>query len=207
MTNFTINKHVKVLQNSVMQNNTVVYFNDDKVYIIDPSFEATSIYQDYQDYKNKVVILTHSHYDHIGNVSALNNFADVIIMSAKVKLNKKQMTSDIFFDTHELNWDKVKFVEDGDVYDNLRFYHTPGHSIDSMCVSINNEIMISGDHVFCNSIGRTDLPTSSPQQMIESLQYFKKVLKDNPSIHLVIPGHGKYVSVEELLDINHYLLV
>ncbi len=205
LTTFTINKHVKVLQNSVMQNNTVVYCNNDKVYIIDPSFDASEIYKQFNDYKHKYVILTHSHFDHIGKVEALNTFADVIYMSNKVKENKKNLTPDIFFDTTLLNWDKVQFIQDKQELDGMTFYHTPGHSIDSMCVVIG-DIIAAGDHIFPEAIGRTDLPTSNPQQMYQSILYFKQIIRDQ-KINLMIPGHGRYLSIDELLEINHYLLV
>ncbi len=205
LTTLTINKHIKVLQNSVMQNNTIVYFKDDNVYIIDPSFVAKDVYKQYKDYKHKYVILTHSHYDHIGDVDALNNFADIIYMSSKVKEHKKQMVSNIFYDTDKLDWNKVQFVDDKQTIHDMTFYHTPGHSIDSMCLIIG-DIILSGDHVFPEAIGRTDLPTGNPTQMYQSILYFKQILKDK-EIKLMIPGHGRYLSIDELFEINHYLLV
>ncbi len=204
LTTFTINKQIKVLQNSVMQNNTVVYSNDDKVYIIDPSFDAKEVYKQYKDYKQKYVILTHSHFDHIGDVEALNNFADTIYMSSQVKEHKKELVFNIFFNTDKLDWDKVQFIEDKQGLDGISFYHTPGHSIDSMCVVID-DVIVAGDHIFPEAIGRTDLPTSNSKQMYQSILYFKQILKDK-DIEIMVPGHGRYLSIEELFKINHYLL-
>ncbi len=205
MNNFTINKQIKILQNSVMENNTIIYCIDDSVYVIDPSFEASSIYQQYNNFKNKYVILTHSHFDHIGDVLSLNQFAHKIYMSSAVKDIKNQLDKKIFYDIDLLDWNKVEFIDDKQVIGDIHFYHTPGHSADSMCIVIG-DVMIAGDHVFATAIGRTDLPTSNPKQMYESILYFKEILKDK-NIQVMIPGHGKYVSVEDLLKFNHYLLV
>ncbi len=102
MQTFTLNKQVKIYQNSVMENNTIVVSTPDKVFVIDPSFRASQIYQEYKDVPHRYVILTHCHYDHIGNLEALNEFAHEIIMSSKVKDHKTKMMPNIFFEVDKL---------------------------------------------------------------------------------------------------------
>lgn len=203
MQTFTINKQLKIYQNSVMQNNTIVYTQDDTVYIIDPSFQAAELYQQYNDFKHKFIILTHSHYDHIGDVEKLSQWADTIYVSSAVKKHKKEMQNQVFFDHQLLTWDKVQYVDNKEKINNIQCFHTPGHSADSMCLLIG-DVLISGDHIFYTAIGRTDLPTSNPQQMHESILYFKKIL-DDYHVKMIIPGHGKYCSKDELLTVNFYL--
>ena len=188
-----------------MQNNTIVVLQSNQVFIIDPSFDAEQIYKEYKGVEHKYVILTHCHYDHIGNLEALNQFADQIIMSDKVKDNKKKMLSDIFFATDKLAWDKVKFVHDKMTYKGFTFFQTPGHSIDSMCV-LYGSVLASGDHIFYASIGRTDLATSDDQQMYQSILYFKQFI-DAYRVEIVIPGHGQYLNVDLLKEVNPYLQV
>ena len=67
----------------------------------------------------------------------------------------------------------------------------------------NDIFIITGDHIFANSIGRTDLLTSDPVMMNESLNKMKKIIKNKN--YIIIPGHGDIVSSNELLENNPFL--
>ena len=67
----------------------------------------------------------------------------------------------------------------------ITYLYTPGHT--SGCgVYLFDDIMISGDTLFCESYGRTDLPSGNDAQMIQSLKRLKELDGD----YQVIPGHG-----------------
>ena len=71
-----------------------------------------------------------------------------------------------------------------------RVIHTPGHTQGSVCFYNEYEkVLISGDTVFYQSYGRTDLPDGSEEQMQKSLSNIFETL---PSDVLVYPGHGVY---------------
>lgn len=67
----------------------------------------------------------------------------------------------------------------------LRVLHTPGHTIDSMCIVAGDRVF-TGDTLLIGATGRTDLPTGDPQQLYDSL--FGKLLKLDPAL-LVYPAH------------------
>ena len=69
----------------------------------------------------------------------------------------------------------------------LRVLHTPGHTRGSICLYCPEEaVLFSGDTLFAGSIGRTDLPESSPEDMTRSLARLAQ-LPDETAIY---PGHG-----------------
>lgn len=91
------------------------------------------------------ILLTHSHWDHIGN---LEFFPNAKVYSAK-------------------NIDTLTLIR-------FRVIKTPGHTKDSLCFLYKN-ILFSGDTLFHHGTGRTDLPESEPNKMKESIDKLKKL--------------------------------
>ncbi len=142
----------------------------------------------------KYVILTHGHYDHIGYAKQL---AD--LYGAKIVCGRK---SNEFFQNNILNhsafhedFENIKpfsgdlLLYDGDKFKlgntEITYISTPGHTVDSGCYIFDNNI-IAGDTLFCESYGRTDLPTGSDSDMINSIKRLKSIEGD----YNVLPGHG-----------------
>lgn len=71
-----------------------------------------------------------------------------------------------------------------------RVIHTPGHTEGSVCFYNESEkVLVSGDTIFYQSYGRTDLPGGNEDQMQKSLSNIFETL---PGDILVYPGHGAY---------------
>jgi len=102
------------------------------------------------------------------------------------------------------SFEATRYVEDGDTYQiggkTIKFIVTPGHTSGSMCV-FDGEIMFTGDTLFEGSIGRTDLPTGSYQEMENSL---KKLSQMNEDI-IILPGHGEQSSIGQEKKYNPFL--
>ena len=85
--------------------------------------------------------------------------------------------------------------------------HTPGHTQGSTCflLEVDGEapILFSGDHLFRGSIGRTDLPGGSHEQLLASMA--EKVLSLGDEVH-VLPGHGATTTVGHERRTNPFLL-
>lgn len=148
----------------------------------------------------KYVILTHGHYDHIGYAKQLANLYD-----AKIVCGSK---SDDFFNDNILNhsafhddFEDIKpfsgdlILSDGDKFNlgntEITYISTPGHTTDSGCYIFDNNI-IAGDTLFCESYGRTDLPTGNDMDMIKSM----KRLKNLEGNYNVLPGHGGLSTID-----------
>jgi hydroxyacylglutathione hydrolase len=95
------------------------------------------------------VLLTHSHWDHNGNI-------------------------DIFKNAKLYNKDNIENLKSEGLND-FRIIHTPGHTKDSICF-LYKDILFSGDTIFEDgNIGRTDFKESQPEKMQESLDKLKKI--------------------------------
>jgi len=112
------------------------------------------------------VILTHNHFDHVGNISIFKN--------AKIYGSKRDFKKTEIIDAKKLKLKGAKVIE------------TPGHSRGGICLWFPKEkILFSGDTLFHHGIiGRTDLPGSNDDEMEKSLEKLKQL-----DIKLLCPGH------------------
>jgi glyoxylase-like metal-dependent hydrolase (beta-lactamase superfamily II) len=85
--------------------------------------------------------------------------------------------------------------------------HTPGHTKGSVCVLMEVEgegaVLFSGDHLFAGSIGRTDLPGGSYEELMASMA--EKILPMSDDVQ-VLPGHGPVTNVGHERRTNPFLL-
>jgi hydroxyacylglutathione hydrolase len=79
--------------------------------------------------------------------------------------------------------------------------HAPGHT-EGSSVFLTAEVMFSGDVLFAGSIGRTDLPGGSHEQMLDSL---RRVILPAADEMTVLPGHGPQTTIGAERDSNPYL--
>jgi glyoxylase-like metal-dependent hydrolase (beta-lactamase superfamily II) len=86
--------------------------------------------------------------------------------------------------------------------DTLTVVHTPGHTPGGISLISENFVFV-GDTLFKGSIGRTDFPGGSYEQIIESIKEKLAILPDN---FVVYPGHGQATTIREEKETNPYLL-
>ncbi|MDI6819625.1 MAG: MBL fold metallo-hydrolase [Candidatus Hodarchaeaceae archaeon] len=78
----------------------------------------------------------------------------------------------------------------------LEVLHTPGHTLGSICLyEPKQRLLFSGDTVFCEGIGRVDLPTGDAAAMLKSLRRLARL-----EVQKLLPGHGPVV--EESADMH-----
>lgn len=192
--------------------NIYIYYDEQSLdaCIIDPggSFEKIREFVNSKKLKVKSVILTHGHADHIGALQEIiDHYKDIEVIAAKREkkiLNSPAYNLTINFGMKNTSFEATRYVEDGDTYQiggkTLKFIVTPGHTSGSMCV-FDGDIMFTGDTLFEGSIGRTDLPTGSYQEMENSL---KKLSQMNEDI-IILPGHGEQSSIGQEKKYNPFL--
>ncbi len=184
--------------------------NDESAIVIDPGEftpELAEFAKRNKDKSKRAILLTHCHFDHIAGVEELKLLFDskVYISSIDAKgLEDPRINVSDFLTGNSFKTSADEFLKDNDVLqfgcDKIKVMHTPGHTAGSVCF-IMEDVIFSGDTLFRMNIGRYDLPTSNPMQLLESLNRIKK-LKGN---YTVYAGHGEPTTLDFERQNNPYL--
>jgi hydroxyacylglutathione hydrolase len=172
-----------------------------KCMVVDPGGSANNILSKIQENKLiiSLIVVTHSHFDHLGAVKAIKNATNAkfavgaagekINPSAYVKMVSLMAGGSITVPEPDM------FLADGDSIDiedlHFKVLYTPGHSPDEICL-YGQGILFSGDTLFNSSIGRTDFPGCSFEQLEDSIRSKLYTLPDNT---VVYPGHGPETTI------------
>ena len=163
---------VEILKVGYLRTNCYFLIKDRDVIIIDPGEEASKIKEKISDYNLKAILVTHDHFDH---VDALGE----ILSEYNVPVNPK----------------KVEGF-------NYQVIETPGHTEDSVTFYFPEEsMMFTGDFIFYDTIGRTDLEGGNHETMLKSLE----MIKSFPDDIAIYPGHGQSTNLgDEKLNFDRY---
>jgi len=179
----------------------VYHEGQNRVIVFDPADQGEYIYNALKSkgFEVDTILLTHGHFDHIWGCSKLR-----ALSSAKVyALDKEEallLSADMNVSEMAGRACTLKcndFVTDGQELDilgfNIKVISTPGHTAGSCCYYFEDDgILISGDTLFEESVGRTDFPTGSGGELHRSLQEKLAPLPDDTK---VFPGHGDSTTI------------
>lgn len=146
----------------------------------------------------KRVVLTHSHFDHVGGVKEILHATNPEIMAHPLEHPEiRALTSTSINLAQIVDGDNIPIDE----Y-NFKVVHTPGHTSGSICLyEKEKSILISGDTIFpYGGIGRTDLPTGDHSALIASIRKIARL-----RVRHLLPGHEDPVLKDALIHITYSL--
>lgn len=170
--------------------------------VIDPGFESaelTNAVLAAGAEHVKLILLTHGHFDHIMGVAGIQRlthakiciYSDDMLFTTDNSLNLSSMMTSSRMEPFTADI----ALNDGDVIElgslSIRVIYTPGHTIGSCCYLVENALF-TGDTLMKCSCGRTDFPTGSYPQMLDSLEKLKNLEGD----YHVYPGHESETTLE-----------
>lgn len=183
--------------------------------LIDPAWCAECMKSfladaDKAGFKIKYIFLTHGHFDHIMGVKGVKEItgaeivihpADSVCLTDPVKslaaenmpVDQECVTADILADEGDcfyLGETKIEVI------------HTPGHTPGSVCYIVESEkTVFSGDTLFCMTVGRTDFPGGSVEDLTASLAKIIGLEGD----YAVCPGHNRETTLDNERKRNRFV--
>ncbi len=185
--------------------------------VIDPGYGADTLLEEVlaeHRLQPVAVLLTHGHLDHMWSVTPVCGAKGI---PALIHPDDREMLTEpgagmgippgtpIFGRLDFAEPDDVRALEDGETLElagvSLRVDATPGHTRGSVTFTGDGEFF-SGDLLFAGSIGRTDLPGGSFEQILTSLARVPMALPDET---VVRPGHGPDTTIGRERAFNPFL--
>lgn len=185
--------------------NCYIMMNPDtkETILVDPGGSPSKIQQTVESMGGKVIaiLLTHGHFDHILAIPALlDMYEDAKLYACEAEADlltnpSKNCTSMI---GRSCIVEPDIYVKDGEQLElagiHMEVIATPGHTKGSCCYYLPEEkILFSGDTMFAESVGRTDLPTGNMGELVRSI---RKLIEMLPGETIVYPGHEHSTSIE-----------
>ncbi len=202
----------KLVLGMVQTNCYIVSNNENKEAIVfDPAENADRIeqYLKANDLVCKGILLTHGHFDHILAATELAavTMAPIHAHEAEVRLLEDPHMNASAQIRRECSLLPEVLLRDGQSLQlagfTLKVIHTPGHTAGGACYYFpGHGILISGDTLFLESIGRTDLPTGNSKQLVASINDKLMNLEDQVKVY---PGHGDPTTIGYERENNVYL--
>lgn len=184
-----------------LQTNCYILQSNESAIIVDPGDEPDRIIRFVHDIKVRPsqIIATHTHFDHVLGVDTIRAKLKIPFMIhrddlAMLESMQSRVRQIMGFEVPPPP--KVdSYLKDGDVLklgeEKISVLHTPGHSPGSISLS-GDRYVLTGDALFNQSIGRTDLPGGDLKTLVHSIK--ERLFKLDDEI-IVYPGHGPETTI------------
>lgn len=160
-------------------------------------------------YLPKAIFLTHAHFDHVMGIDGwVKEFGVPVYLhedEKKILADPELNLSGVFGTSY--SYSDVKCLQDGQKMNiagfTFKVIHTPGHTSGGCCYYCEEEgVLISGDTLFYQSVGRSDFPTGSMGTLVHSI---KEKLFCLPEDVMVYPGHNDATSIGDEKKYNPFV--
>ena len=202
------NIHIFLWNNSTTNNCNAFFIDGDKKILIDPGHDhllehvrdhlgALSLSLEDVD----VIIITHGHPDHLEGVRSFRGSSTLIAIHELELEFVKNEASHYVESMGLIDFEPDILLKAGELIIGdirLQIIHTPGHSPGSFCLYWpDRKALFTGDVVFNQGVGRTDLPGGDGQALKESIRTISQF-----DVEYLLPGHGEPISGRDLVRSN-----
>jgi len=177
----------------LQENCWVVRGEGDRAVVVDPGDEAERLIAATDELTVEAILLTHTHFDHVGAVAALARHTGAPVYCPEIEVAVLQNINSYVFPGYGPfePYDPEQTVRGGERLTlaglDVDVIFTPGHSPGHVSYSIPDEqVLLDGDVLFAGSVGRTDLPGGDHRTLLESIATLLNTL---PADTHVLPGH------------------
>jgi len=173
--------NIKQLIVGPIQTNCYILTEGSHVVVIDPGGDideiAPFIDKEIDDIEDFRIVNTHHHHDHVLANEVLKTEFD-----GKILIHEDEKDY--------IDFEVDEFLKEGDEIQigesTLQVIHTPGHTQGCICL-LGEDLLFSGDTIFDQGVGRTDLPGGDISKLEESIQKLSKMVANGITVY---PGHG-----------------
>ena len=180
--------------------------------VVDPSWNASAILQAVERQGGHIshILLTHTHFDHIGALADLKEMAPVPIYAHRDAVPMLEQGPAIA-QAYGLHMTKPplpdEYLEEGQIIAvgnlQLEVLYTPGHAPGHVSFYLPaHKIIFDGDVLFQRGIGRTDLPGGDPAMLLQVIHEQLLVLPHETKVY---SGHGPLTTIGEERAMNPFL--
>ncbi len=187
-----------------LQTNCYILYQQGKALIVDPANDGEHIIKELDALKLEpvAVLLTHAHFDHIGALESVRENYQIPVYIHETEsewlTNPSLNGSQLFGAGDVICQEAENDLKEGNLRIDdfqLEVRHIPGHSPGGVSFIFHqHHIIIGGDSLFRQAIGRTDLPGGSMEALLENIE---EKLFTLPGTYTVYPGHGPSTTIEE----------
>ncbi|MHA1984970.1 MAG: MBL fold metallo-hydrolase [Candidatus Hodarchaeales archaeon] len=166
-----------------------IVVNNGEAAVVDPlhNIDPYINYIEEKGYETKYIFETHLHADHVSGSRLLQDKT-----GAKLFLSNK----DLFrFDYEPINYEESIYLGGEPI---IYPIHTPGHTKGSTCYKISEEVLVTGDTIFLDSLGRPDLANKAVEFAYDLHNSLHKKIKNLPNNMQVVPAHHSKIAIEHL---------
>jgi hydroxyacylglutathione hydrolase len=194
--------------------NCYILHNGTEGLIVDPGGDADLIISKLVslDIKVKYILLTHTHFDHIGALDEIKAaFPDALLcvheLEKEALYDPARNLSIGFGINYKYSGQIDLELKDGEEIEFastvIKVIHTPGHTVGGICYHLD-DMLFSGDTLFHSSVGRTDLPGGDSVTLLSSI---RNKLFSLPGSTKVYPGHMDSTSIGWEKQRNPYVKI